>query len=76
VLKVPADRTLLEVVLQANPNVLYSCEDGFCGSCETKVLGGVPDHRDSILSQADREKNESMMICVGRSKTPRLVLDA
>ncbi len=75
-LKVPADRTLLEVVLEANPDILYSCEDGFCGSCETRVLDGVPEHHDSILSQADREKGETMMICVGRSRTPTLVLDA
>ncbi|AII10566.1 PDR/VanB family oxidoreductase [Rhodococcus opacus] len=75
-LKVPADRTLLEVVLEANPDILYSCEDGFCGSCETRVLDGVPEHHDSILSQADREKGETVMICVGRSRTPTLVLDA
>lgn len=75
-LTVPADRTLLDVVLEANPNILFSCEDGFCGSCETRVLDGVPEHHDSILSQADREKGETMMICVGRSRTPTLVLDA
>jgi ferredoxin-NADP reductase len=76
VLKVPADRTLLDVVRDANPSILFSCEEGFCGSCETKVLAGIPDHRDTILSKADREKNETMMLCVGRSKTPLLVLDA
>jgi len=75
-LKVPADRSLLEVVLEANPDILYSCEDGFCGSCETRVLDGIPEHHDSILSPADREKGETMMICVGRSRTPTLVLDA
>ncbi len=76
VLKVPADRTLLDVVRDANPSILFSCEEGFCGSCETKVLAGIPDHHDTILSQADREKNDTMMLCVGRSKTPLLVLDA
>jgi ferredoxin-NADP reductase len=76
VLKVPADRTLLDIVRDANPSILFSCEEGFCGSCETKVLAGIPDHRDTILSKADREKNETMMLCVGRSKTPLLVLDA
>lgn len=76
VLKVPADRTLLDVVRDANPSILFSCEEGFCGSCETKVLAGIPDHHDTILSQADREKNATMMLCVGRSKTPLLVLDA
>jgi ferredoxin-NADP reductase len=76
VLKVPADRTLLDVVRDANPSILFSCEEGFCGSCETKVLAGIPEHHDTILSKADREKNETMMLCVGRSKTPLLVLDA
>ncbi len=76
VLKVPADRTLLDVVRDANPSILFSCEEGFCGSCETKVLAGIPDHHDTILSKADREKNDTMMLCVGRSKTPLLVLDA
>jgi ferredoxin-NADP reductase len=76
ILKVPADRTLLDVVRDANPSILFSCEEGFCGSCETKVLAGIPDHHDTILSQADREKNDTMMLCVGRSKTPLLVLDA
>jgi ferredoxin-NADP reductase len=75
-LKVPAGRTLLDVVRDANPSILFSCEEGFCGSCETKVLAGIPDHHDTILSKADREKNETMMLCVGRSKTPLLVLDA
>jgi ferredoxin-NADP reductase len=76
VLNVPADRTLLDVVRDANPSILFSCEEGFCGSCETKVLAGIPDHHDTILSKADREKNDTMMLCVGRSKTPLLVLDA
>ncbi|WP_072689919.1 PDR/VanB family oxidoreductase [Rhodococcus marinonascens] len=75
-LTVPADRSLLEVVLEANPDILYSCEDGFCGSCETRVLDGVPEHQDSILSAAEKEKGETMLICVGRSRTERLVLDA
>lgn len=75
-LQVPADRTLLSVVLEANPDVLYSCEDGFCGSCETRVLEGEPEHHDSILSESDREKGQTMMICVGRSRSPKLVLDA
>jgi ferredoxin-NADP reductase len=76
VLKVPTDRTLLDVVRDANPSILFSCEEGFCGSCETKVLAGIPEHHDTILSKADREKNDTMMLCVGRSKTPLLVLDA
>ncbi|MEX2288958.1 MAG: PDR/VanB family oxidoreductase [Mycobacteriales bacterium] len=75
VLPVPPDRTLLDVVREAVPDVLFSCEDGFCGSCETKVLEGVPEHHDSILTPKEQEKGNTMMICVGRSKSSRLVLD-
>jgi ferredoxin-NADP reductase len=72
---VPPDRTILEVVREAVPEAMSSCEEGFCGTCETTVLEGIPEHHDTILSPAERERGKTMMICVGRSKTPRLVLD-
>jgi ferredoxin-NADP reductase len=75
VLTVPADKSILEVVREVRPEVMFSCEDGFCGTCETKVLCGTPEHRDTILTQADRDRNDTMMICVGRSRSDRLVLD-
>jgi ferredoxin-NADP reductase len=75
VLRVPPDRSIIEVVEEADVDVFSSCLEGVCGSCETAVLGGVPDHRDSVLSPADREAGQYMMICVSRSCTPRLVLD-
>lgn len=75
VLPVPPDRTVLEVVREVLPAVPYSCEEGFCGACETAVLDGVPEHHDTILTDADRASNATMMICVGRSRSPRLVLD-
>lgn len=74
-LAVPADKGLLEVIREVVPNVAYSCEDGLCGTCETAVLAGVPDHRDTVLSDEERQANQTMMICVGRSRTPFLVLD-
>lgn len=75
VLDVPADRTLLDVVLEVIPGVPHDCEEGYCGSCETRVLAGVPQHRDTILSEEERAANSSMMICVGRCSSRRLVLD-
>ncbi|MEV4875176.1 PDR/VanB family oxidoreductase [Streptomyces cyaneofuscatus] len=75
VLRVPPERSLLEVVRTALPGVSSSCEEGWCGTCETKVVAGTPEHHDSVLSQAERESGTSMMICVGRSRTPRLTLD-
>ncbi|MEV6643578.1 PDR/VanB family oxidoreductase [Amycolatopsis sp. NPDC051371] len=75
VLTVPADRSILEVVEESGLPVLSSCQEGTCGTCETGVLGGTPDHRDSVLSAAERREGDVMMICVSRSCSPRLVLD-
>jgi len=74
-LTVPPDRSILSTVEEAGVGVLSSCAEGTCGTCETPVLEGVPDHRDSILDQDAREANDCMMICVSRACTPRLVLD-
>ncbi|WP_119729357.1 PDR/VanB family oxidoreductase [Thermomonospora amylolytica] len=74
-LTVPAGRSILETVEAAGVQVLSSCREGTCGTCETGVLDGVPDHRDSILSEEERRTCEFMMICVSRARSPRLVLD-
>jgi ferredoxin-NADP reductase len=74
-LTVPPDRSVLSVVEEAGVGVLSSCAEGTCGTCETAVLDGVPDHRDSVLSPDERETNDCMMICVSRARTDRLVLD-
>ncbi|HEX3787999.1 MAG TPA: PDR/VanB family oxidoreductase [Pseudonocardiaceae bacterium] len=73
--RVPADRSILSVVEEAGVAVLSSCQEGTCGTCETTVLAGVPDHRDSLLTEDERAAGDTMMICVSRSRTPRLVLD-
>ncbi|GAB2810609.1 PDR/VanB family oxidoreductase [Lentzea nigeriaca] len=75
VLRVEADESVLEVVERAGVPVLSSCQEGTCGTCETIVLAGTPDHRDSILTAEERETGDAMMICVSRSRSPRLVLD-
>lgn len=72
---VPADRTLLAAVRDVIPGVPYDCEEGYCGSCETRVLAGTPLHRDTILTDDERAESASMMICVGRCTSDRLVLD-
>jgi len=71
---VPADKTIIEVLSEGGFDVLTSCEEGYCGTCETEVLGGVPDHRDEYLDDEERATNKRMMICVGRSKSPELIL--
>ena len=70
----PAE-TLLEAVREVVPGVPYDCEEGYCGSCETRVLAGTPEHRDGILSAAERSAGETMMICISRCATARLTLD-
>jgi cytochrome P450/ferredoxin-NADP reductase len=73
-LTVPTDRSILSMVEEAGVGVLSSCGEGTCGTCETPVLEGVPDHRDSVLDAEQREAGDCMMICVSRSATARLVL--
>jgi ferredoxin-NADP reductase len=74
-LAVPPGRTILQVLQDAGIDVLYSCEQGLCGSCETRVLEGEPDHRDCVLSDDERAANKTMMICCSGAKSDRLVLD-
>ncbi|MFS8202763.1 PDR/VanB family oxidoreductase [Streptomyces sp. CWNU-52B] len=74
-LTVPADTSVLDTVRAAGVEVLFSCTEGTCGTCETDVLDGVPDHRDSILDDAERAAGETMLICVSRCRGRRLVLD-
>jgi ferredoxin len=55
--------------------VLYSCAEGTCGTCETDVLKGEPDHRYSVLTEEERAPGETMLICVSRCRGGCLVLD-
>lgn len=74
-LTVAPGTSILEAVRSVLPAVASSCEAGICSACETAVLGGVPDHRDEVLTPAEKAANTYMMICVSRSRSPRLVLD-
>ena len=74
-LTVPPDKSILAVLSEAGIEVPRSCEQGICGTCETRVISGEVDHRDSILSTSERATNTTMMTCVSRALSPRLVLD-
>jgi ferredoxin-NADP reductase len=76
-LEVPADRSLLDVAEDAGVFVLSSCREGTCGTCETPVLEGSVDHRDTVLSPAEQADDRTMMICVSRAAAgcPKLVLE-
>ncbi len=74
-LAVPEGSTILETLRNAGMNPLCSCQQGVCGSCETTVLAGEPDHRDAVLTEEERASNATMMICCSGSKSSTLVLD-
>jgi ferredoxin-NADP reductase len=73
-LTVPADRSILDVVEAAGISVLSSCREGTCGTCETPVLAGTVDHRDSLLTDEERAANDTIFLCVSRAAGPRLIL--
>ena len=72
---VASGQSVLAALRDCGISTASSCEEGICGACETKVLAGIPDHRDSVLSDGEKLANDRMMICCSGSKTPELVLD-
>lgn len=72
---VPPEKSFLAALREAEVPVASSCSDGLCGTCEVRVLSGKPEHRDDILSGANRESSEIMYVCVSRGVTDELVLD-
>jgi ferredoxin-NADP reductase len=74
-LTVPPDKSVLQVIRDAGVSVLASCLEGVCGTCETEVVDGDVDHRDSVLNEEERASNEYMMVCVSRCRSARLTLN-
>jgi ferredoxin-NADP reductase len=74
-IQVTAEKSLLQTLLDSGVAVETSCCEGVCGTCETRVLAGEPDHRDSLLSASERASNKVMMVCVGGCKSASLTLD-
>lgn len=72
---VPPGKTILQTLLDEGLDVPCSCLEGVCGTCETRVLEGVPDHRDAVLTKQEREAGKTMMICCSGAKSEKLVLD-
>jgi ferredoxin-NADP reductase len=75
VIKVAAEQSIIQALESAGLDVLYDCQRGDCGVCQCGVIAGVPDHRDVILTDAEKAANNVIQICVSRAKTERLVLD-
>lgn len=74
-LHVPADQSILDVLEANGVGVPCSCREGLCRTCETTVIEGDIEHNDYVLSQEERDAGRSMVICVSRARSPRLVLD-
>ena len=74
-LQIGADDYLIDVLNANDCGIPCSCTQGICGSCLTPVLSGPPEHRDAILSDEERARNDQMCVCVGRARGDRLVLD-
>jgi vanillate O-demethylase ferredoxin subunit len=75
VIMVPRDQTATQALAAAGVEVMVSCEQGVCGTCLTRVLEGVPDHKDSYLTPEEQAANDQFTPCCSRAKTPQLVLD-
>ena len=74
-LTIPANRSIVNAMIEAGLDPLYDCRRGDCGICQATVLEGIPDHRDTVLTAAERGAGRLIQTCVSRSRTPRLVLD-
>ncbi len=72
---VPEGQSILEILLDEGVDVDYSCELGICGACEQRVISGLPEHRDSILTEEEQAENKRVMICCAGCKSERLVID-
>nr|WP_255673841.1 2Fe-2S iron-sulfur cluster binding domain-containing protein [Komagataeibacter sp. FNDCF1] len=68
-------QTLLEALIAAGVDMDYSCEEGLCGACETRVLAGQPLHLDTVRSPAEHDRLHTIMPCVSRSRSDELTLD-
>jgi ferredoxin len=75
ILKVSKDQSILAALQDAGLDVPYSCSQGVCGTCQTPVVAGQPDHWDMYLTPEEQEKGDCIMVCCSRSQTARLVLD-
>jgi len=74
-IEVAADATLLTALQHAGVNPPYSCQQGFCGTCRIRVLNGVVQHRDTVLTEPERDSG-MILTCVSRAAAAsRLTLD-
>jgi ferredoxin len=77
-LRITPEKSLLDTLLDANVGVKFSCMEGICGSCRVAVQEGLPDHRDHVLTEAERVRNDAVLVCCcgSRAPIPGMALDA
>ncbi|MBD2838465.1 oxidoreductase [Pseudomonas sp. JM0905a] len=75
VLRVEAGENVVEALRKVGVEVPVACEQGICGTCLTRVLEGVPEHRDLFLTEEEQAANDQFTPCCSRARSPRLVLD-
>ena len=74
VLSVPEDKTILQVIRENGVDGYSSCENGLCGTCRIRLLGGSAEHRDEVLTKKEKEENSAIMICISRAKKRELLV--
>jgi carnitine monooxygenase subunit len=74
-LTVGEDETILKAIERAGVTVESLCREGVCGTCEVAILEGEADHRDQYLDDDEKAAQKTILLCVSRSRTPRLVID-
>lgn len=73
--EIPADKSIVDVLDENGVDIDTSCQEGICGTCTMTVLEGRPEHRDNVLTKAEKESGELIAVCVSRCRSGRLVLD-
>jgi vanillate O-demethylase ferredoxin subunit len=75
IIPVAKDQTVTQALSAAGVEIQTACEQGVCGTCLTRVLEGVPDHKDQYLTPEEQAANDQFLPCCSRAKTACLVLD-
>lgn len=74
-IEVGADESILDALFDNDIDVDFSCENGMCGTCLTKVLSGIPDHRDMFQTEEEKARNDHITVCCSRALTHEIILD-
>jgi len=72
---VGADESILDALFDNDIDVDFSCENGLCGTCLTRVVSGIPDHRDMFQTEEEKARNDHVTVCCSRALTEEIILD-